>query len=594
MLRGIQNAGHPYALPHDDRASVMQPTHDPPRSIGNLDAKPPSLHKSTSSIHRSYNVVPEALPTPPSGAHPSLPHSPFVSVNSSLTHLPPPGSQLPLPGPSSIVSAQSRSPLDDLRTLLPPPKHVTKYCDIYHNTFQTLHPVDVGIPHMQELSFQYIHNNMAERMLSRLEAKDISGFREDVIRIALLCAGIAAGIQISDLEDASRKALLRQYVANTMKLLRYADAQATCPIAAYPVGLIVAQVAQDELEPILAWSVLGSFKRLAQMYSTVGILSEPYPEASRYLRSIENLQRVRQRQESFLAIVLGLNQFLDRSPFPDTRTWSNATYLQCLDVLAAVVAYCGSESISREEDLTQHMEAMRAIQPVEKFAKPHLADKSNCSNVHELLEYCTLRIHERLVNIHYCQIIMAACRRLPHHQDDFFSTGEICQTKARECIDTYLEMLGFSIIPLRSWILTVAALRSALILGASLAEGDLTVADIAPDRERLKKLVSAFTNIHDETQADRSRWYRRYGLVFEMLQRMCDFAGKSGNGRATVANGVAEPAAEKGTALRWLTRDERDDIMMPTRMVRAYLAAPSSDEYSLGPSLMSHQVLLDI
>lgn len=593
MLRGVQHAVGPYALQHDERKLVIQPNHDPPRSIGSLDPKPPSLHKSNSSIHR-YNVIPEALPTPPPGTHPSLPHSPFGSVNTSSTHLPPPGSQLPLPGPSSIIPPSARSPLDELRALLPPAKHVTKYCDIYHNTFQTLHPVDVGIPHMQELSFQYIHNSMADRMLSSLEAKDISGFRDDVLRVALLCAGIAAGIQISDLEDASRKALLRQYVAQTMKLLRFADAQATCPIAAYPVGLIVAQVVQDELEPILAWSVLGSFKRLAQMYSTVGILSEPYPEDTRHLRSVENLQRVRQRQESFLAIVLGLNQFLDRTPFPDTRTWNNATYLQCLDVLAAVAAYCGSEAINREEDLVQHTDAMRAIQPVDKFALPHLADKSNCRNVHELLEYCTLRIHERLVNIHYCQIIMAACRRLPHHQDEFFSTGEICQAKARECIDTYLEMLGFSIIPLRSWILTVAALRSALILGASLAEGDLTVTDIAPDRERLSRLVNAFTTIHDETHADRSRWYRRYRLVFDMLQRMCELAGKHADGRPAVSNGASDSVAEKGTALRWMTRDERDDIMMPTRMVRAYLAAPSSDEYFLSSSLMSHQILLEI
>lgn len=593
MLRGIQNASNPYALHNDERKLVLQPNHDPPRSVGGLDPKPPSLHKSNSSIHRAYNVIPEALPTPPPGTHPGLAHSSFVSSNSSQSHLPP-GSQLPLPGPSSIVSPPARTPLDELRALLPPAKHVTKYCDIYHNTFQTLHPVDIGIPHMEGLSFQYIHNNMADRMLSSLEAKDITGFREDVVRIALLCAGIAAGIQISDLEDANRKSLLRQYVAQTMKLLRFADTQATCPIAAYPVSLIIAQVVQDELEPILAWSLLGCNRRLAQMYSTIGCLSDRYPEESRHLRSEENLQRVRQRQESFLAIVLGQNQHLDRTPFPDTRTWNNATYLQCLDVFAAVAAYCGSETINREEDLAQHAEAMRAILPVDKFAQPHLADKSNCRNVHELLEFCTLRIHERLVNIHYCQIIMAACRRLPGHEGEYFTTGEICQAKARECVETYLDMLSFSIIPLRSWILTVTALRAAMILGASLAEGDLSVADIAPDRDRLNRLVNAFTNIHDETHADRSRWYRRYRLIFDRLQQMCDLAGKPNNWSPAATNGATDPITDKGTALKWMTRDERDDIMMPTRMLRTYLAAPSSDEYSFGPSLMSHQTLLDI
>lgn len=593
MLRGIQNIGPTFHHQGDERKLVLQPNHDPPRSIATLDPKPPTLHKSNSSIHRAYNVVPEALPTPPPGTHPALPHS-FASVNPSSSHLPPPGSQLPLPGPSSIASLPARSPIDELRALLPPVKHVTKYCDIYHNTFSTLHPVDIGIPHMQELSFQYIHNSMADRMFASLEAKDIAAFRDDVVRVALLCAGIAAGIQISDLEDTTRKALLRQYVAQTMKLLRFADAQATCPIAAYPVGLIISQVVQDELEPILAWSILGSFKRLAQMYSTVGILNERYPEESRHLRSMENLQRVRQRQESFLAIILGQNQYLDRTQFPDTRTWSNATYLQCLDVFAAVAAYCGSETIEHEDDLVQHADAMRAILPVEKFAQAHLADKANCRNVHELLEHCTLRIHERLVNIHYCQIIMAACRRLPHHEKEFFRTGEICQAKARECIDTYLEMLGFSIIPLRSWILTVAALRAAMILGASLAEGDLSVLEVAPDRDRLSRLVNAFTNIHDETHADRSRWYRRYRLIFDRLQQMCDLASKHADGRPAVTNGATDSASEKGTALRWMTRDERDDIMMPTRMLRAYFAVPSSDEFSFNSSLMSHQILLEI
>lgn len=476
--------------------------------------------------------------------------------------------------------------------MCPPVKHVTKYCEIYHNTPHELYPVDIGIPHVQELSFQYIHGSMVDRLISFLETRNVESFREEAMRLALLCASVAAGIQISDMEEPSRKALLRQYAGQAMKLLRMADAQATASIAAYPVLLIVARIVQDELEPILSWSLLGSIKRMAHLYAMTAPWTDRYPEDKRHLRDAANLLKVRQRQESFLALMLGQSQELERGHFPDTRAWSNATYLECLDVFAAVAAFCGSEDISREELLVQHADAMQAIQPLERYAQPHLADKAKCRNVRELTEYCILRIHERLINLHYCQIIMAACRRISNHQDEYFRTSEICQSKARECVDTYLDMLAFSIIPLRNWILTATVLRAALILGVLLAESNHNIAAAAPDRERLTKLIAAFTAVHDETQPDRSRWLRRYPAIFRRLQEMCDLSAKPSDGRLIAANGASD-SAEPVTALQWMSRDDKDDIMMPSRMVRAYFAIPSPEDPSLGSVLFTQQMAFE-
>lgn len=434
---------------------------------------------------------------------------------------------------------------------------------------------------------------MGDRLMSYLETRSLEAFRNELMRVALLCAGIAAGVQISDLEDSSRRPLLQQYVTTTMRLLRMADAQASFSLGAYPVLLIIARVVQDEHEPILSYSLLGSAARMAQLYSISAMFADQYGEDTRRLRSPDNLIRVRQRQESFLAVMLGQTHLLERTTLPNIRGWSNATYLDCLDAFATVAAYCGNESIDREELLLQHANAMQEIQPLDRFALPHLADKSNCRNVHELTEYCTLRIHECLVQVHFCQVIMAACRRLPGHEDEYFKTGAICQQKARECVDTYLDMLSFSIIPLRSWLLTAATLRAALILGVLLAEKNHTVADATPERERLSRLLRAFTSVHDETHVDRSRWFARYRMVFDRLREMCEQLAQA-DGPPTATNGAAPVPVELGTMLQRMTRDEKDEIMMPQRMVRRYFANPIIDESLHSFLLHSQQVVLGI
>jgi len=188
---------------------------------------------------------------------------------------------------------------------------------------------------------------------------------------------------------------------------------------------------------------------------------------------------------------------------------------------------------------------------------------------------------------------MAACRRLPGHEDEYFKTGAICQQKARECVDTYLDMLSFSIIPLRSWLLTAATLRAALILGVLLAEKNHTVADATPERERLSQLLRAFTSVHDETHVDRSRWFTRYRMVFDRLREMCEQLAQA-DGPPTAANGAAPVPVELGTMLQRMTRDEKDEIMMPQRMVRRYFANPIIDESLHGFLLLSQQVVLGI
>lgn len=525
------------------------------------------------------------------GAHLGLNNGAIGVNHATVLHNSAP--QLPLPGPSALAPLPLKTPTDELRALLPPVKHVTKYCEVYHNTCHNLYPVDIGIPHMEELSFQYIHQSLGDRLVSHLETRNVEAFKYDATRVALLCAGVAAGIQVSDLDESSRRPLLRQYVATTMKLLRMADAQANSSIAAYPALLIVSRVVQDELEPVLSYTLLGSLQRMAQMYALTAIFTDRYPDDTRHLRTPDNLMRVRYRQEAFLALILGQSHLLDKPPFPDIRGWTNATYLQCLDVLASIITYCGTENIDREDSLVHHADVMQSIQPLERWALPHLADKANCRNVHELTEFCTLRIHECLVNIHYSQIIMAACRRLPGHEDEYFKTGHVCRTKARGCVDAYLEMLAFSITPLRSWILTIAALRSALILGVLLAELPQGVAETVPDRDRLTRLLQAFTNIHDEGQADRSRWLRRYRALFDRLHDMVDRLSQS-DSRSLTTNGTMSNSPEQSSALRYMSRDDRDNIMMPQRMVQHYLAAPSSEEPIVGSILLSQQNLLEI
>lgn len=582
MLRGLQNASTGFG--HDERKLVLQPG-DPPRSIATLDSKP-LLHNKSTSISARYNVLPDGAAG--HASHLSLGGSSFAPVNH--TNL---SSQLPLPGPNSLVPLPLKTPVDELRALLPPAKHVMKYAEIYNSQCHALFPVDIGIPHITELSFQYLSQGLGERAISLLESRNVESFRSDIISIAFLCAAIAAGVQISDVEEPSRKQLLKQYIATTMKLLRMADAQAKTSIAAYPVLLIISRVIQDELDPILSYSMLGSLQRMAHMYSITSVFTDRLPEETRHLRTLDSLMRVRHRQEAFLALILGQSHLLERPPYPEVRGWKNAGYVQCLDVLAGVATYCGTESIDREDLLLGHADAMQSIQPLDRWTAPHLADKAQCRNNQELTEFRTLRIHDCLVNMHYCQVIMAACRRLPGHEEEYFKTGDICRSKARDCIDTYLDMLTYSIAPLRNWVLTMTTLRAALVLGVLLAETPAGVQEVEPDQERLMKLWEAFTTAkYDETGVDRTRWCRRYRIVLDRLIDICERLAEPSAG-ISVNNGTANNP-EHGTAMRFLTREERDNIIMPQRMVQHYLAVPFTDDSTAGSILLSQQSIFEI
>lgn len=290
--------------------------------------------------------------------------------------------------------------------------------------------------------------------------------------------------------------------------------------------------------------------------------------------------------------MLGQVHQLDKVEYPDTRSWSNASYLDCLDAYAAMATYCGTEDINREDMLEQHMTAMKALGQLDRIALPYLADKQKCRNIHELSEYCTLRIHERLVHLQYCQIAMSACRHIPGHEQDYFDAVERCAVIARECIEAYLDMIASTSAPLRNWILTAAVLRAGLVLGVLMVEVDpsSTKVDVAGDRDRMRRLLAVFTNQSDEAQSDRARWMRRYPDVFQRLEEMNEAPSKHPDERSLAVNGVHDQTEPSDFLLR-MTREQKDDVIMPTRMVRVYFSQPSCDE----PSIMaSQQVMLGI
>lgn len=593
MLKGLPGVGIGFG--HDERKLVVHTDNNGLSRGLILDPKPPSA--KLAGLPLKYSVVPEALPTPPPANCPQsvTSYAPFSRSQAYASN----GHN----GIRSFTSSGERINPDEIKPLLPQVKHVTKFCEIYHNASHIHSPLDIGLPLVQELSLNYIHGAMGELLFRHLEIGAMDHFKTELLNVALLCATIAAGVQISDIDEASRRGLLRQYVTQTMQLLRIADVLAFPQIAAYPVLLVVSKVIQDELEPILSWSLLGSVRRLAQTYAIVCSWPDPYDEATRHLRDVENLRNLRQRQEAFLAIIMGQTHNLDRGVFPNTHlpAWANATQVMCMDGLAAIASLCASEHIDRDDQLLQLAEVLRSIQPIEKYALPHLADRAKCRSLQEVTEHSSLRIHERLVNLHYCQVIMAACRRLPGHEEEYFRTGETCQLTARECIDTYLSMLTVNHLLLRSWILTVAALRSALVLGVMLAEANVSPAVAEPDRDQLQKLLEAFNPAgHEEGREDRTKWIRRYPEAFRRLQEMCDALGKHPDGRSATAgtNGVSasipSPVQEAGTALKWMSREAKDDVMMPSRMFKTYFASPVADEAAGLGGVVSQQLVFGI
>ena len=376
-----------------------------------------------------------------------------------------------------------------------------------------------------------------------------------------------------------------------MQLLSYAN-YILCPNESSVMALLlVTRILQNDFQPEAAWSIIGMVTRMAE---SIGLQTPNY-SVNVDLRTREADTSRRRKlwwavlwQESQLTMCFGRPASLDAKdpPAPNTSPGSsNLTYIDCMYSLCqyAVSAQHEHACCSSPPDrstFSRSIDAIAAVRVIHEQALPRLSDKQKCRSIQERIEYFAFRIHQGFVVSFLSRLLMKSGLRLDQHQWD--SLLHICRSSAVDCLQAYLDMQSFSVVPMRSWTLTFTALSSALLLG-SLGNPSSTSSpsSSSDDETNVRHLQHKLLNLlrapgEDEDPSDSTKmlsWWGRYRSAVAMLS---DMAERSSNKELSATD----------------TEVARERFLDPQRLWGEFFSTTSMNErdHGHGGSAMPQQI----
>lgn len=320
-----------------------------------------------------------------------------------------------------------------------------------------------------------------------------------------------------------------------MQLLSYSN-YILCPNESSIMALLlVTRILQNDFQPEAAWSIIGMVTRMAE---SIGLQTPNY-NVNVDINSREADTSRRRKlwwavlwQESQLTMCFGRPASLDAKdpPSPSTSPGSsNLTYIDCMYSLCqyAVSAQHEHACCSTPPDrstFSRSIDAIAAVRVIHEKALPRLSDKQKCRSIQERIEYFAFRIHQGFVVSFLSRLLMKSGLRLDQHQWD--SLLQICRSSAIDCLQAYLDMHSFSVVPMRSWTLTFTALSSALLLGCL---GNAPSTDEESDVQHLQHKLLSLLRAGEDEDPDSTKmlsWWGRYKSAIAMLSDMSERSSK--------------------------------------------------------------------
>jgi hypothetical protein len=224
-------------------------------------------------------------------------------------------------------------------------------------------------------------------------------------------------------------------------------------------------------------------------------------------------------------------------------------------------------------NLKTEIEALATARHVHETALPRLNDRNNCRTIQDRIEYYSLRICQGFTVSCMSQTLMMASIQLGWDSQRK-SLLSICREGALDCLQAFVDMTSFSIVPLRTWMFIFSALSSALVL-AVVAE-DSEKAKLKSLQRRLLDLLSERDSESDVPQ--RPGWFARYPKALQLLNQV------SGAEKRPETNGRESSAAGDPDSLpETLARDLLDPATMWNSM---FSAAASGTAYPAQPMVL--------
>lgn len=473
----------------------------------------------TNAPQKSYNVVPAY----------STPYQPYQTA---------PAPQYPPRAPPG--------PFSELLELLPSHKTVLRYFDSYKALCYPIYPVITDIEDFENAVCRYVEDVSSGRLTYDLSALSGRALTGRLSWFALLTATVATGVQYGDMAAAERNSSCTRYLRNAAEILRMADYMDRPDENCVAALLLIARTMENDLKPEAAWSSLGLVSRLSEL---AGL-----PSGMSFDKSVDVKTRevvhLRHRKlwwsylwsESALALVFGKDSVLEDSQGePPITTSTSLTYNDCMLLLYKLAFRARPDEKVERSNLKSEIEALAAARHLNEKALPRLNDRQNCRTIQDRIEYYSLRISQGFIVSCMSQTLMKACTR-QGWDSQRKSLQSMCKEGALDCLQAFVDMQSFSVVPSRTWIYVFSAVNSALVLAAIAEDGDKSKV-----QELQRQLLSGLAERDRENDLpNRPGWYARYPKTVQLLQQVSDSEeNPEANGRRPSSTERDEKSPEK-------------------------------------------------
>ena len=513
---------------HSASASYAQPTPLPtswshPHSANGMAGSP------TFAPPKSYNLVPTY----------SSPYQPYQTAP-----------------PLQYSRSTPSGPLAELTELLPSHKTVLRYFDVYKAICHPIYPVITDLEDFESAVCRYVEDFSSGRLtfdLSALSGKALTG---RMSWFALLAAAVATGVQYSDMQTAERDTLCARYLRNATEILRMADYMGRPDENCVAAMLLISRTMENDLMPEASWSSLGLIGRMAELAGLQSGMSFD-PEIDVKTRELVHLRHRKLWwsylwQESSLALCFGRASTLRDSPDePPVSTTANLTYNDCMLSLCKLAFRARPDESVERSNLKAEIEALATARHLHERALPRLSDRQNCRTIQDRIEYYSLRIYQGFIVSCMSQTLMKASIRLGWDSQRK-ALQSMCKESALDCLQAFVDMQSFSVVPLRTWIFIFSALSSALVLAAV-----VDVADKAKVKDLQRQLLNSLAERDRENDIpNRPGWYARYPRAMDLLRQF------SGVEKEPEVDGRDGGSAQTGNLPEKLSKDLLDPTTM--------------------------------
>ena len=404
---------------------------------------------------------------------------------------------------------------------------MARFFDVYKAICHPIYPVITDLEDFEAAVCQYVEDSNSGRL-----GFDLGGLAGRALAarqswLALLTATIATGVQYSDLQPADRDSIVARHTRNTMELLRLADYMGRPDENCVGAMLLLARIMENDLMPEASWSSLGMVGRMAEL---AGIHQGRVVDGETDVKTREVIHLRHRRlwwsylwQESGLALCLGKGSIIAKlRDEPPISTAGNLTYNDCMLLLCRLALQARSDESVEKSNLNAEVDALASARHLHERALPRLADRQNCRTIQDRIEYYSLRISQGFTVSCMSQTLMNASSRLGWEQQRRHLES-MCREGALDCVQAFVDMQSFSVVPLRTWIFIFSALSSALILAALDADSTKT------QNLQRQLLTSLAERDREQELAHRPGWYASYPRALTLLRRVSE--RKYTNGR---------------------------------------------------------------